>query len=148
MSRRMLIAFEISAKRITDDGVEVDAPALGVEHGAAVQVASGAHVEAALQGHIGLAALGLAELKIIVDGLLERHLDALGVLSFIGHQVAGPNGSSVRRFRLRPGKAVEYGSCWIANNAGGRSPRGRPSGSGIFDLVIDFSALFGCGGKI
>ncbi len=60
-------------------------------------------------------------------------------------EAAGPDGSSARRFRLRPRKAVECGSCWMANNAGGRSPRGRPSGSGLFDLVIDFSVLFGCG---
>ena len=33
---------------------------------AAVQVAAGAHVEAALQRHIGLTVFGLAKLKIIV----------------------------------------------------------------------------------
>ena len=84
----MFVAFEIAPQRIADDGVEVDPPALGVEHRAAVQVAAGAHVEAALQRHIGLTVFGLAKLKIIVHSPLKRCLEALGVIALIGHQVA------------------------------------------------------------
>ena len=84
----MLVAFEIAPQRIADDGVEVDLPALGVEHRAAMQVAAGAHVEAALQRHIGLTVFGLAKLKIIVHSLLKCRLEALGVIALIGHQVA------------------------------------------------------------
>ena len=34
----MLVAFEIAPQRIGDDGVEVDLPALGVEHRASAKV--------------------------------------------------------------------------------------------------------------
>lgn len=43
-----VFAIEIATQCLADDSVEVHVPALGVEHGAAVQVASGANVEAAL----------------------------------------------------------------------------------------------------
>lgn len=71
-SGRMIITFEISAPRIVDGGVEIDAPALGEEDGAAVQVASGAHVAATIQQHVWLPADGFAQFKIIVHGLLGK----------------------------------------------------------------------------
>jgi hypothetical protein len=62
-------------------------PTTSVKHSATTQVVPGTHVEAALQRHIRLSALGLAKLKIIIHGFLEGCLDAFGVLAFIGYQV-------------------------------------------------------------
>ena len=48
-SRRTLLGFQITAQRITDDGVEVDHLAPGIKRIAAMQITPGAHIEASLQ---------------------------------------------------------------------------------------------------
>ncbi len=48
-SRRAILTFQIPSQRITHDSVKVDPPAPRVKHRAAVQVAPGAHIEAAFQ---------------------------------------------------------------------------------------------------
>jgi hypothetical protein len=49
VSRCAIIAFQITAQRITDDGVEVDPLAPGIKRIAAMQITPGTHIEASLQ---------------------------------------------------------------------------------------------------
>lgn len=87
-SGRMFITFEISALCIADNGVKIDAPALGVDSDAAVRVASGAHVGATFHRHVVLVAFSLAQVKTIVSRVLESRLDTFCVLPLIRHEIA------------------------------------------------------------
>ena len=90
--------IQIAPQGLRDYRIQVDAMVLGKQRRTPVQVSSRADVESTFQWCIRHTFLGFAECNIIVDGLLKRGLQALGIRSFVGHQISNELKAPVQHF--------------------------------------------------